>query len=321
MNTRRPAAAPASLAAAIDRLAARLRRARLVFGHGCASAGEEAAWIAAHVLRLSPSRLTAERLARPLPAAAWRRMLEIASERIATRKPLAYLLREAWFAGLRFYVDERVIVPRSLTGEFILERFAPWLPAPAARVRRILDMGTGSACMAVALARAFPRARVDAADLSSDALVVAAINVRRHRLARRIRLVRSDLFAALGGRRYDLIVSNPPYVSLARWRRLPPEYRHEPRTALVAGPQGIELVARLLAEAHAHLNPGGLLVVEVGEVRPALERAFPELPFVWLTSTSGDECVFLLTAEALSRGGGRVRLMPAFGRGAGSSGS
>ncbi len=291
---------PASLAAAIARIASRLRRARLVFGHGCPSAVEEAAWIAAHALGRPPTRLTAERLARPVSAAAWRRMCTLAGERIATRKPLAYLLREAWFAGQRFYVDERVIVPRSLTAEFILERFAPWLVAPA-RVRRILDMGTGSGCMAVALARAFPRARVDAADISTEALAVAGINVRRHRLSQRIRLVHTDLFAALGGRRYDLIVSNPPYVSQARWRRLPPEYRHEPPAALVAGPRGIELVARLLAEARAHLNPGGLLVVEVGEARPALERAFPRLPFVWLASTGGDECVFLLPAEALAK--------------------
>jgi ribosomal protein L3 glutamine methyltransferase len=280
----------------IRRVERRLRAAGLHFGHGTESARDEAAWLVAHVARVAPHRLEAH-LDRNLTAAQARRAQALVEARIATRKPLAYLIHEAWFAGLRFYVDERVIVPRSLTAEFIRERFAPWVEA--ARVRRILDLCTGSGCMAVALARAFPRARVDAADISPAALAVARINVRRHRRARRVRLIESDLYARLGERRYDVIVTNPPYVARAELETLPAEYRHEPALALAAGASGLDAVTRILAEAAAHLNPGGILVAEVGGSAAALQEKFPSVPFLWLSTASGDESVFLLTDRQL----------------------
>lgn len=277
--------------------AARRLRGRVHLGHGTARALDEAAWLAAGALGIAPAALAA-RLDQTLPEPARARLAELVQRRIATRMPTAYLLHEAWFAGLAFYVDQRVLVPRSLTAEFIEERFAPWVES--ARVRRILDLGTGSGCMAIAAAHAFPRAQVDAADISADALAVARINVDRYALAGRVRLVASDLYDGLAGARYDVIVTNPPYVALAELKRLPPEYAHEPRVALAAGRDGLDLIVRILAGAGAHLAPGGILLAEVGNARAALEAAFPEVPFVWLDSASGDDCVFLLTAAQLA---------------------
>ncbi|MEW6329972.1 MAG: 50S ribosomal protein L3 N(5)-glutamine methyltransferase, partial [Pseudomonadota bacterium] len=266
--------------------------------HGTETAQDEAAWLVGHALNIVPERL-AGRLGKPVPPAAQKKIDALARERIRTRRPLAYLLKEAWFAGRKFYVDERVIVPRSLTGEFIAEQFQPWIDAK--RVRRILDLCTGSGCMAIACAHAFPKARVDAADLSEAALAVARLNVRRHRLGRRVKPVHSDLFQALPGRKYDVIVTNPPYVARAEMKTLPREYRHEPELALVSGPQGLDAITRILADAGKHLNPGGILVGEVGNSAEALQRKFPAVPFVWLTTSTGDESVFLLTAEELAR--------------------
>lgn len=274
--------------------AERRLRGRAWFGHGTACARDEAAWLLAAALAVAPDAL-AQRLEEALPGAARARLAELVQRRIRTRAPAAYLLREAWFAGLPFYVDERVLVPRSLTAEFIEERFAPWI-APE-RVRRILDLGTGSGCMAIAAARAFPAAAVDAADVSAPALEVARINVERHGVGDRVRLVHSDIYAALGGARYDVILTNPPYVADCELARLPPEYGHEPRIALAAGERGLDLIVRILAGAAAHLAPGGLLLAEVGNARGALESALPEVPFVWLETASGDDGVFLLTAE------------------------
>ena len=277
--------------------AERRLRGRVYFGHGTARALDEAAWLTAGALGIAPAAL-GSRLDDALAEPARARLTELVEGRIATRKPAAYLLREAWFAGLPFYVDERVIVPRSLTAEFIQEQFVPWI-APG-RVRRILDLCTGSGCMAVAAARAFPAAQVDAADISADALDVARINVERHGVADRVRLVRSDLYAQLERARYDVIVTNPPYVAQDELERLPPEYGHEPRLALAAGTQGLDVIVRILAGAPAHLAPGGILLAEVGNARAALEAAFPEAPFVWLATAAGDDAVFLLTAEQLA---------------------
>lgn len=276
--------------------AERRLRGRAWFGHGTARARDEAAWLLAAALEVPPDALAAH-FDEALAEAARTRLAELVEQRIRTRKPAAYLLREAWFAGLPFYVDERVLVPRSLTAEFIEERFAPWI-APE-RVRRLLDLCTGSGCMAIAAARAFPDALVDAADVSADALEVARINVERHGLVRRVRLVQSDLYAQLGDARYDVIVTNPPYVAENELARLPPEYGHEPRIALAAGEEGLDVIVRILAGAPAHLAPGGILLAEVGNARAALEAAFPEVPFVWLETASGEDCVFLLTAEQL----------------------
>jgi len=288
---------PRTVADWIGWVEARFLDAGLHFGHGTESALDEAAWLVGSALDLAPDEL--EGALGRYPTTAQRARIEaLAAERVAKRTPLAYLLKEAWFAGRRYYVDERVIVPRSHLAEFIGERFQPWIAAE--RVRRVLDLCTGSGCIAIAVAHAFPEARVDAVDISPDALAVAAVNVERHRVGDRVALVRSDLYAALADRRYDVIVSNPPYVPAWEMRELPAEYRHEPRIALESGDTGLETVLRLLAEAPEHLEAGGILIAEVGNSCTALQAALPEVPFLWLTTESGDESVFLLTAKDLA---------------------
>ena len=216
-----------------------------------------------------------------------------------SRKPAAYLTREAWLAGLPFYVDARVIVPRSHIAGMLADRMAPWA-SPAGRVKSVLDLCTGSGCLAILAARAFPPARIDAIDISAGALAVARINVRRYRMGRRIRLVRSDLFSALGGRRYDVIVCNPPYVAAASMRRLPREYRREPRIALAGGSDGLDVVRTILQQAGSHLEPGGMLVMEVGSGRARVERAFPRIPFIWAATPGGGD-VLVARREDLPR--------------------
>lgn len=280
----------------------RFAEAKLYYGHGTDNARDEAVWLVIATLHILYDDLDAQ-AERRLNAAEQRIVRELVEARISTRKPLAYLLHEAWFAGLKFYVDERVIVPRSLIGDFIHEQFQPWIDP--ARVHRILDLCTGSGCIAIAAALAFPQAQVDGADISADALAVARINVEQHGFAARVQLVQSDLYSGLAGRRYDLILTNPPYVNAADMAALPDEYRHEPALALASGEQGLNAILHILAHAPAHLNPGGALVAEVGNSHVALAARFPEVPFVWLTSVSGDESVFLLSAEELDRHAGR----------------
>ena len=282
-----------ALIASVER---RLKRARVFFGHGTDNARDEAAALVFHVMRLphdSPARV----LARRVPPARHARVEEWLARRVKERLPLAYLTHEAWFAGLRLYVDERVLVPRSPLAEVIEQRFAPWIDA--ARVRRVLDIGTGSGCIALACARAFARARVDAVDVDPGALEVAAINRRRCRLTRRVELICSDHFTALSGRSYDIIVSNPPYVGEREMRGLPREYRHEPALGLASGREGLDSVTRILRESARYLRPRGVLVVEVGNTERALVRAFPRLPFMWLDFERGGGGVFLLTREQL----------------------
>jgi ribosomal protein L3 glutamine methyltransferase len=277
--------------------AARLERAGVSFGHGTTNAVDEAAWLVLHTLDLPVDQL-GPHLDLQVNPAHEKAAASLVAKRIRLRKPAAYLLNEAWLGPHRFYVDERVIVPRSFIAELLRERLSPWIAGPG-RVRTALDLCTGSGCLAILMALAFPKSSVDAADLSADALAVAAMNVAGYRLGKRVRLVASDLFGALEGRTYDLIVSNPPYVTAAAMRRLPEEYRREPEMALASGGDGLAHTRAILAGAKRHLNPGGLLVVEIGHNRKALERAFPRLPFLWPELSAGPGFVFVLNREDL----------------------
>ena len=276
----------------------RLAAEHLAFGHGTLDAREEAVWLLAHVLRLPFEKLDAA-LERELTAAEKRAALRLIEARISTRKPLAYLLREAWLRGRRFYVDERVIVPRSFIAELLPDGLEPW-GVRAGSVKRVLDMCTGSGCLAILAAQAYPRARVTGVDISKSALAVARKNVALYRLGRRIALVQSDLFSNVEPKTFDLILANPPYVAAGAMRRLPVEYRHEPRIALAGGEDGLEAVDVLLRQAARFLLTEGLLVVEIGHNRRSLERKYPTFPFTWLsTTTAGDDMVFLMTREEL----------------------
>jgi ribosomal protein L3 glutamine methyltransferase len=288
----------------------RLERADLAYGHGTSNALDEAAWLVLHAAGLPPFDLNAH-LDQPLTAAQERAARELVAKRIRTRKPAAYLLHEAWLGPHRFYVDERVIVPRSFIGHLLLNRNRgqTTISSDGSRPRAqgnsglspisVLDLCTGSGCLAILAALRFPGAQVDAADLSEDALEVAKRNVADYKLGKRIRVVKSDLFSALRGRTYDLIVSNPPYVTATSMRKLPTEYRREPAMALASGRDGLEHTRRIIAEARRHLNPKGRLVVEIGRNRKALERAFPRLPFEWPRVASGTGFVFSLARESL----------------------
>jgi ribosomal protein L3 glutamine methyltransferase len=249
------------------------------------------------VLRV-PYDALSRSLAYELTARERRKASRLIEERVRTRRPLAYLLKQAWLGERRFYVDERVIVPRSFIAELLRDALDPWIRRPA-QVRRALDLCTGSGCLAILLALAFPDAIVDATDVSRAALAVARRNVRAYRLGRRVKLARADLFTGLEPARYDLIVANPPYVGAAAMRSLPPEYRHEPRLALAGGRDGLRFVRRILQGAAGFLRPRGLLLAEIGHNRRSLERAFPRLPFIWPETSAGYDCVFALSREDL----------------------
>jgi ribosomal protein L3 glutamine methyltransferase len=273
------------------------RQAGLSFGHGTANARDEAAWLVLHVAHRSYDDLEGA-LPVVLTTAQQRRAQTLIDQRIATRRPLAYLLREAWLGPHRFYVDERVIVPRSHIAALLARSLEPWITAPGAVVSA-LDLCTGSGCLAILTALAFPVARVDAVDVSPGALAVARRNVADYRLQTRVRLVTSDLFAALGAKRYDLIISNPPYVDARAMARLPAEYLREPRMALAGGRDGLAVVRKILVRSAMHLSAHGVLVMEIGNNRRALERAFPALPFTWLETPAGSSYVFTLTRQQI----------------------
>ncbi len=275
----------------------RFNEAKLFYGHGTDNAYDEAAWLILHTLhlpndRLEPfldARLTrAERLA----------VLNIVEQRLVRRLPAAYLTHEAWLGPYRFYVDERVIVPRSYFAELLAEHMAPWITDPD-HIHTALDLCTGSGCLAILMAEAFPAATVDAVDVSGDALAVAHRNVADYGLDNRVHLIQSDLLDGLSGRRYDLIICNPPYVTAESMAALPAEYRHEPELALAAGNDGLDIVRRLLAAAPEHLTENGLLFVEIGHNADIVEAAFPGLPLTWVDAPSGEGKVFLLSRTDL----------------------
>lgn len=295
----------------IENAAARLARARLAHGHGIPTAWDEAAYLVLHVLKLPPDLLTPylDRTVVPRDAA---RVSELVAERIRRRVPVAYLTHEAWLGEDRFYVDERVIVPRSYIAELLRERIAPWLP-PRRRIRRALDLCTGSGCLAIVLAKTYAGAQIDAVDIDRGALAVARRNVAAYRLQPRIRLLHSDMFAAVRDERYDLIIANPPYVSADTMRKLPREYRHEPAIALASGKDGLDAVRGILHEAAAHLTANGLLVVEVGHHRGRVERAFTRHPFAWPQTSGGDDCVFILGCGDLARAAAQATALPVRG--------
>jgi ribosomal protein L3 glutamine methyltransferase len=270
----------------------RFNEAELFFGHGSENAHDEAAYLILHTLHLPLDRLDPFLDAR-LTQSELYEVLDIIERRTEQRIPAAYLTNQAWLGDMSFYVDERVIVPRSFIAELLREQLFPWLENPE-EVSTVLDMCTGSGCLAILAAHAFPNAQVDAVDLSTDALDVAQYNVSDYGLDDRITLIESDLFAKLGGRRYDLIISNPPYVDAPSVAALPQEYKYEPEQALGSGSDGLDATRAILEHAAEHLTDNGLLVVEIGHNRDALEAAFPTLPFTWLDVSAGDEFVFLL---------------------------
>jgi ribosomal protein L3 glutamine methyltransferase len=275
----------------------RFNDAGLFFGHGSGSAYDEAVYLVLHTLHLPLDQLEPFLDAR-LTTVELDQVLGIVRRRATEKIPAAYLTNEAWLGDFSFYVDERVIVPRSFIAELLREHLAPWIEEPG-NVHSALDLCTGSGCLAVLLAHAFENAAIDAADISHEALQVAQKNVSDYDLGHRISLVHSDLFAALAGRHYDLIISNPPYVSAKSMAALPEEYLHEPRSALASGEDGLEATRAILLQASDYLTDRGILIVEIGHNRPSLEQAFPLTPFTWLETSAGDEFVFLLRRDQL----------------------
>ncbi|HEU4621591.1 MAG TPA: 50S ribosomal protein L3 N(5)-glutamine methyltransferase [Burkholderiaceae bacterium] len=275
----------------------RFTAAKLAFGHGSGTAYDEAVYLVLHTLNLPLDTLEPFLDAHALTSEI-NTVLHMIERRVELRVPAAYLTHEAWLGDYRFYVDQRVIVPRSFIAELLRDHLSPWVE-DADRVNDVLELCTGSGCLAIIAADMFSNARVDAVDISSDALAVATQNVETYKLQDRVRLIAGDLFEPLERKRYDLIIANPPYVPDDSMERLPQEYRHEPRLALAGGADGLDIVRRIIRQARGWLNRGGVLVVEVGHERPAVEAAFPDMRFSWLTTSAGDDAVFLLTQDQL----------------------
>ncbi|MBK7491569.1 MAG: 50S ribosomal protein L3 N(5)-glutamine methyltransferase [Nitrosomonas sp.] len=275
-------------------------KAGLHFGHGSATAYDEAAYLILKTLYLPLDQLEPFLDARVTDSEC-KQVLEIIERRVKDRIPAAYLTHEAWLGDFSFYVDERVIIPRSFIAELLQTQLAPWIADPD-HITTALDLCTGSGCLAILMAHAFENAHIDAADISPQALAVAHKNVQDYGLEHRIGLVESDLFSALQGKRYDLIISNPPYVNAESMQQLPQEYRHEPENALASGEDGLDATRQILQQAVRHLTEDGILIVEIGHNRDEVERAFPQLPFTWLETSGGDEFVFLLQRGQLSIG-------------------
>lgn len=276
----------------------RFTAAKLSFGHGSANAYDEAAYLVLHTLNLPLDTLDPFLDARLLPEEV-DAVLKVIERRATERVPAAYITHEAFMHGLRFYVDSRVIVPRSFIGELLQEGLEPWL-GESDRIANALELCTGSGCLPIIAAHVWPNAHIDAVDISPDALAVARRNVADYKMADRIALYEGDLYAPLpSGATYDVILTNPPYVNEQSMRELPPEYLAEPRIALAGGDDGMDIVRRIVAGAKQRLNPGGVLVVEIGNEKENVEAAFPDLEIIWLSVSAGDEQVFLVTYEAL----------------------
>ncbi len=275
----------------------RFNEAELYYGHGQADAFEEASFLVMRSLKLPIERLDVF-LDAYLTHGEINTLLQQIEQRVKKRVPVAYILNEAWLQGLRFYVDERVIIPRSFIGELLNDDLAPWVEKPEAPLD-ILDLCTGSGCLAILAAEVFPNAEVEGADISKDALVVARKNVADYGLEARVKLTESDLLAGLASRRYDIILCNPPYVPDASMQKLPMEYTHEPAVALAGGSDGMKVIKRLLREARGHLKRGGLLFIEVGGERATVEKQFKDVPMTWLSTSAGDDMVFMCRQEEL----------------------
>ncbi|MEP7083850.1 MAG: 50S ribosomal protein L3 N(5)-glutamine methyltransferase [Betaproteobacteria bacterium] len=277
----------------------RFEAARLSYGHGTDNAYDEAVFLVLATLHLPLDQLEPFFDAR-LTLAERTAMHEMVERRAVDRVPVPYLTHQAWLGDFRFYVDERVVIPRSFIAELLAMQLSPWVADPA-RIGSALDLCTGSGCLAILLADAFPNADIDAVDISADALAVAQHNVAEYGLQDRINLVRSDLFQNVNAKdkTYDLIISNPPYVTQVSMSGLPAEYRHEPEIALASGEDGLDAIRQIIAGARSHLNIGGLLIVEAGHNRPSVEEAFPELPFTWLVTGSSEDKLFLLRRDDL----------------------
>jgi ribosomal protein L3 glutamine methyltransferase len=275
----------------------RFSEANLFYGHGQIDAFDEASFLIMRALSLPVERLEIF-LDAFLTMGEINSLLQLIERRVRSRMPAAYLLNEAWLQGYRFYVDTRAIIPRSFIAELLPDELQPWVGDPS-QVRRVLDLCTGSGCLAVMTASIFPNAQVDAVDVSVDALAVATRNVEDYGLRSRVHIVCSNLFDALADRRYDIILCNPPYVTTASMEQLPAEYRHEPQLALAGGVDGMDIVRTVVREARAHLEPHGCLFLEVGDGRDAIEQSFPDLPLTWLTTSAGDNMVFMAQREDL----------------------
>lgn len=272
------------------------KQSALFYGHGNTTAIDEAAYLVLHTLNLEPDTHSVY-FSSHLTANEKKAVIDILYRRAKEKIPAAYLTNESWFAGLSFYVDERVLVPRSPIAELIQNHYEPWVDVD--KVAHILDLCTGSACIAIANSYYFPDAEIDAVDISEDALDVALHNIEKHNLVDRVNIIQSDLFSNLKGKQYDIIVSNPPYVDAQDMANLPVEYLSEPEIGLVAGDDGLELVIPMLERAAEHLSPGGILIVEVGNSWYALQERYPDLPFYWFEFEQGGDGIFLLTKEQL----------------------
>lgn len=278
------------------------RSAELYYGHGTQNPDDEAAWLVAKFTNIDYAaddwQSAFDRMLRaPVSSQALQQILDVAVARVSTRRPLAYLIGEAWFAGHRFEVNEHVLVPRSPIAELVACAYAPWIDAD--KVEHVLDIGTGSGCIAIATALALPNAHVDASDVSIEAIACARRNVALFELCARVRVLQSDVFDSIGNNRYDLIVTNPPYVDATEMADRPAEYRHEPTLGLAAGDDGLQIAHRILADAPAYLRDGGYLVLEVGASDEALQREYPQVPFMWLSFSNDAQGVTIMDKKTL----------------------